>query len=201
MKANNKISPFDQLMSNYLIQNNKGALSNSGGTEAEVVFSREFDAKLSDEKINSLLNSLESNLSKETLGSLIGKAIRSQNKAETELLEKTGLTISLMESIKTDMVYTNSIPVKSLARLIKLLNLSVDVVKEAINITFDKLSTENKLFANVPSGTMPAFRKGASRAEINLDYKGLKSDESYLYQNKEAMDKYTNRLGELFNEL
>lgn len=200
MKANNKIQPFDNLLANYIVQEDKEVLSVAGQSEAETIFNKKFETKLSVDKVKTLLSALQENLSKDTLGSLVTNALVSESPSESELQQKTGLTPSLIDAIKLDMVFTNSIPVKSLVKLIKTLNLSIEKVQEAINNTFDKLSVESKLFLTVPTNALPSFRKGTSRHDLALDYKKMKSDESYLYQNKESLEKYTNRLIELYKE-
>ena len=113
----------------------------------------------------------------------------------------TGLTSSLLEDIKADMVFTNSVPVRSLVKLLKLLNVTLDKAQVAIDTTFEKLSVESKMFLTLPVKAQPSFRKTSSSNTSGINLMCLKSDESYLYQNKEALEKYTKRLGELFNEL
>ena len=83
----------------------------------------------------------------------------------------------------------------------KLLNVSIEKAQAAIETTFEKLSAESKMFLTVPVNAQPSFRKGASSNAVGFDLIRLKSDESYLYQNKEALDKYTKRLDELYSEL
>jgi hypothetical protein len=175
-------------------------VSDSLDKEAETVFDKQFSAVMSREKASVLLSSLTQSLSKDTLGSLIQKSLSTSPLSISEMLSNTGLTTSLLEDLKADMVFTNSIPVKSLVKLLKLLNVSLDKAQEAINTTFERLSAESKMFLTIPVKAQPTFRKGSSN-NADFDLIRLKSDESYLYQNKEALDKYIKRLGELYNEL
>jgi hypothetical protein len=200
MTAKNK-NPFDRFLLNYFILEDNRITLGFSENEAEVIFNKQYEAKLSSYKIELMLDALKNELSKDTLGTLIAKSIQEKQIKELELLQKTGLTPSLIEAVKTDMIFTNSIPVKSLVKLVKALSLSINSVKEAINTTFDKLSVENKLFLSTPQNVQPSFRRGITHQDIAFDYKNLKSDESYLYQNKEALDMYTSRLTELYNEI
>lgn len=197
----NHKNPFDAFLANYFILEDTRASSFLIESEAELIFNKKFENNISTERINKLISDVSNELSKQTLGNVITSAIFTMHASGQDLQQKTGLTPSLIEAVKTDMVFTNSIPVRSLVKLIKMLNISVDKVKEAIDVTFDKLSVENKLFNSIPADTMPAFRKGFSHQDITLEYKSLKSDESYLYQNKEALNLYTKRLSELYNEI
>lgn len=202
MKQHKNITPFDDLLMAYITRESHNSfVSASLDKEAETVFSKKFAAAMPKDKVNTLLSSLAQSLSKDTLGSLVQKALTESNKSVSELQSATGLTPSLLGDIKTDMVFTNSIPVKSLTKLLKLLNVSFEKAKAAIDATFERLSTESKMFLSIPNNAQPTFRKSASNKVSGLDLTRVKSDESYLYQNKEALDKYTNRLCELYNEL
>jgi len=202
MKQNNKMKPFDNLLMAYITKESQDTfVSSSSDKESEIVFTKQFSAELTKEKTNALLSSLAQSLSKDTLGSLVEKALAQNIKPVTELQPLTGLSPSLLEDIKTDMVFTNSVPVKSLVKLLKFLNISLDKAQAAINVTFDKLSAESKMFLSIPVNTQPAFRKNVSHSDSAFDFKRVKSDESYLYQNKEALEKYTKRFAELYNEL
>lgn len=202
MKQDKNIKPFDNLLMAYITkESQKSVVSISADKEAEIVFGKQFSDALPKEKAKVLLSSLAQSLSKDTLGSLVQKALETNNASVVELQSKTGLTPSLLEAIKTDMVFTNSIPVKSLIRLLKLLNVTIEKAQAAIDTTFNKLSAESKMFLSISINAQPAFRKGMSRGEFGFDFKRVKTDESYLYQNKEALDKYTKRLTELYNEI
>lgn len=202
MKPNKNRTPFDNLLMAYITKESQHSfVSASADKEAEIVFSKQFNVLMPQEKANALLSSLAQSLSKDTLGSLVQKALSNSNTSVADLQSNTGLTPSLLEDIKTDMVFTNSVPVRSLVKLLKLLNVSIEKAQAAIDITFEKLSAESKMFLTVPVNAQPAFRKGASNNAAGFDLMRLKSDESYLYQNKEALDKYTKRLGELYTEL
>ena len=202
MKQDKITNPFDNLLMAYITYEGQGNfVSTSFDKEAEIVFSKQFETTLPKEKVNILLSSLSQSLSKETLGTLVSKALVANTLPEAELQSKTGLSSSLLEAIKSDMIFTNSVPIKSLVRLLKLINISLGKAQSAINATFEKLSTESKLFLSVPSKAQPAFRKGTSFSSTNFDFKRLKSDESYLYQNKEALEKYAKRFTELYDEI
>jgi hypothetical protein len=201
MKQQNNIHPFDNLLLAYIAsQNQDNLVSGYMDKEAEIVFSKQFDVFLPKEKADALISALAESLSKDSLGSLVQKGLLAAAVPISELQMTTGLTPSLLEDIKTDMVFTNSVPVRSLVKLLKLLNISLDKAQAAIQTTFEKLSAESKMFLSIPAKVQPAFRKGMTHGDTSFDFKRLRSDESYLYQNKEALNKYTNRLSELYSE-
>lgn len=202
MEPNKNRTPFDNLLMAYITRESQNSfISASADKEAEIVFTKQFDVEMPKEKEALLLSSLAVSLSKDTLGTLVQRALTANDDNIANLHINTGLTPSILEDISEDMVFTNSIPVKSLAKLLKLLNISIEIAKAAIDTTFDKLSAESKMFLSIPVNAQPSFRKSGSNNPISFDLKRLKSDESYLYQNRDALDKYTSRLTELYSEL
>jgi hypothetical protein len=201
MKQSNKIQPFDNLLLAYITsQDQENIVSNSSDKEAGIVFSKQYDFALPKQKVESMLSELATSLSKDSLGVLVQRGLAASASSVTDIQSVTGLTPSLLEDIKADMVFTNSIPIRSLVKLLKLLNISLDKAQAAIQTTFEKLSAESKMFLSIPAKVQPAFRKGMTHGDASFDFKRLRSDESYLYQNKEALDKYTNRLSEIYQE-
>lgn len=201
MKQFNKIPPFDNLLLAYITsQDQENLVSGSSDKEASIVFSKQYDVVLQKQKVDTMLAELTRSLSKDSLGVLVQKGLESTTIPVTEIQSVTGLTPSLLEDIKQDMVFTNSVPVRSLVKLMKFLNISLDKAQAAIQTTFEKLSAESKMFLSIPAKAQPSFRKGMTHGDASFDFKRLRSDESYLYQNKEALDKYTNRLAEIYQE-
>lgn len=202
MKQNSNIPPFDNLLMAYVTKGNRQFfVSSTIDKEAEIAFSSSYPMTLSEDKQSALLSSLSKSLSLDTLGTLVNKGISNANPSSEELHLKTGLTPSLIEAVKNDMVFTNSIPVKSLIKLLKYLGVSIENALAAIERTYEKLSAESRMFLSVPASTQPSFRKGVTGMDTGIDVTRLKSDESYLYQNREALGKYTSRLVELYNEI
>lgn len=201
MKKDKRLLPFENILTGYFTGKNPQSLNSMVEIEAKFVFTQPITVSMPEVRIDRMVNSLTLELSKDSLGTIVSKSLAEQNLSENQLQEKTGLTPSLVEAIKKDLVFTNSIPVKSLAKLIKLLNLGMEAALAAIQVTFDKLQTESRSFVSVPLNIQPSFRKGMIRGEIGKDLAHLKSDESYLYQNEEALNKYTSRLVYLFNTL
>jgi len=200
MGNKDKILPFEELLARYVLADYGQANSTLVDKESDLVFSSKLEVSLTEGKRDKMLLSLYNVLSKPTLGMLIGEALEKSEIDSTEIQSVTGLTSSVLTIIKDDMAFTNTIPVKSLARLLKFLELPLSKVKVAIEQTYDKLITESHMFNAIPVNVQPAFRKGAKKGE-HMDISHKKANESYLYQNKEALDMYINRLSELYNDL
>ena len=171
MKQDKNIKPFDNLLMAYITNLSQGNyIMESSSKEAEIVFTKNYQDILPEEKVSTLLSSLEQSLSKDTLGSLVQKALSVSKTSTDDVHIATGLTSSLLEDIKADMVFTNSVPVRSLVKLLKLLNVTLEKAQTAIDATFEKLSVESKMFLTLPVKAQPSFRKAASNntSGINL---------------------------------
>ncbi|MCO5950526.1 hypothetical protein [Mucilaginibacter flavidus] len=201
MKTNEKILPFENLLSAYITNDHSQSMDVTIEQESGYIFSVPVTVSLSDHKVDRLLASLQKSLSKETLGALVTTSLGKAQTSPEEIYKLTGLTTSVLDAIKDDLAFTNSIPVKSLVKLLKYLSIPLAEVKKAIDQTFEKLISENKMFLAMPVSAQPYFRKGVKRGDLGTELLHLKADESYLYQNKEALEKYTNRLSELYNEM
>lgn len=83
--------------------------------------------------------------------------------------------------------------------LLSYLNISFSSAEKGIRKTFELLQA--KLSPTLNSHSVhPAFRAGLflSKSDYNAHFANL-SDGKELYENKEALDKYLNRLNELLN--
>lgn len=115
MKQDKNIKPFDNLLMAYITNMSQGSfITESSSKEAEIVFEKDFKVILPQVKVNTLLSSLEQSLLKDTLGSLVQKALSENKTSSDDIQIATGITSSLLEDIKADMVFTNSVPVRSI---------------------------------------------------------------------------------------
>ncbi len=199
MKKEKNLLPFENILTAYISGKEQRLPSHVVDNEAALVFQQPMENRMATEKTTRLIDALVLELSKDSLGSIIAQAAEKKKVSDPELQLRTGLTPSLIEAIKRDMVFTNSVPVKSLVKLLKLLGLEIDKTLDAIQVTFEKLQTEARTIGLPSTKLQPSYRKGMIRPELSKDLSGIKSDESFLYQNKEALSNYTNRLTELYN--
>jgi hypothetical protein len=105
---------------------------------------------------------------------------------------------TVIEALCNDAVYPNNVPIQALKKLVMELRLSFLLVKEAVLKTFSLLQQQAAL--KDLSGAAPAFRKGHHLFRDGQAANRSDGDGNELFENKEALDKYLNRLGELMNE-
>jgi len=135
-----------------------------------------------------------------TLGEVLQDTMTKTNCSPEELSAMTGLDLNVIEGLKTDQIFTNSIPIHGLRRLLTTLKISFDQAETAIYSTFEKLIA-------VPSEESTSFALKHRRRWQNerlsfTNYSGdSKSKGKYLYKNKPALSKYVKRLQELYTDL
>lgn len=200
MKQQDNIQPFETWMRAYLATNSQ---TNAAGIdkESELVFSKHFDATLPAEKAQTLLSTLEKHLTEPTLGSLVHTAMARAGKSAAQVQNATGLPPSLLEDIREDVAFPNSIPVRSLVKMMHLLQITLDDALAAINTTYERLRDETRMMQAVPAEIRPVFRRNTPSHVNDPESIRFISDAGYLYKNRKALDKFTARLCELYEEM
>ena len=200
MKQQDNRQPFETWMRAYVATNSQ--MSAAGiEKESELVFSKQFDQVLPSAKAQSLLSALEQHLAAPTLGSLVHTAMAKAGKSAVQVQNATGLPPSLLEDIREDATFPNSIPVRSLVKMLHLLQISLDDALAAINTTYERLRDETRMMQAVPAEIRPVFRRNIPSHVNDPESIRFISDAGYLYKNRKALDKFTARLCELYQEM
>lgn len=198
MKEN---TPFNSLLQALMMRSSTDLFSDGlQEIEASTVFGKTYQKQISTAKMETMIQSLVNELSKDTLGILVSKAMAEQNVISEQVLEQTGLTPNTLTDIREDAIFTNSIPVRSLAKLLKTLKISIKEALGAIDQTFEKLILEGQVMSQLSTSAKPIYRKGSLGKDYGFDISRFKSDGGYLFQNKEALEQYEQRLVQLYNE-
>lgn len=200
MKQQDNRQPFETWMRAYVATNSQ--MSAAGiDKESELVFSKQFDPVLPFAKAQSLLSALEKHLSEPTLGSLVHSAMSKAGKSAAQVQNATGLPPSLLEDIREDSTFPNSIPVRSLVKMLHLLQITLEDALAAINTTYERLRDETRMMEAVPAEIRPVFRRNMPSHVNDPESIRFISDAGYLYKNRKALDKFTARLCELYQEM
>jgi len=147
-----------------------------------------------------LMGGLKELLKQMSFGQLLTHAIADQKVSAVSLAEETGLPESVLAELRQDEVFANNVPIIFLKKLLKTLNISFQVADKAIRNTYELLQHRVFSVASYEAVT-PAFKKGGSlpSRESFIKNKPKTSTGKELFQNKEALDRYLNRLDELMN--
>lgn len=192
MKNYNTIDPIDEALRLVFLNANSIDASNDLNRITEM----DYSVNISSDKAKKMVDDLYEKLAVDSLGVLITKAIGIE-KAEVErIAAESNLPVVTIEQLQGDIILANSIPVIPFKNLLKKLNIPFDKAKEAIIKSFHILKNDMALPSYSISSIKLARRRNA-RAAIFSSKIG-KSENQYLFQNEEALNKYLNRLSELF---
>lgn len=197
MGSENKVDRFDEIMRTiYLDQ-----VKSMGAEQLQQALFKVQSGNNGDvtpdykERTITLLAAMMHQLS---FGQLLQEAMQQQNITEPLLVGNTGLTLFVIDELKSDGIYPNNVPIQLFKKLVMTLKLSYSNVKAAALKTVSLLK-QQAVVSDV-SGHLPTFRKGYEQFSSNQIRKSHDSDGKELFENEEALNKYLNRLEELMNE-
>jgi len=144
-----------------------------------------------------LLDRLEKLMHTLSFGQLLQRSMAAQQLDARALAKTAGLPDAVITDLINDTTYTNNVPVKLFRQLLVQLNLSFEQVKAAVLKTFDLLQTSTVLKQPSFGVFEPAFRKGYYAAGEPLAKTTPASDGRELFENRESLNRYLDRLNEL----
>ena len=189
------IDPIEEaLRLNYLNANSLDA-----SKELNRIMEGKYSVEISSEKAKQMVNSLYEKLAVDSLGIIISKAIETGNIKVEEIATESSLPIMTIEQLQADLILANSIPVISFKNLLKRLQIPFDKAQEAIIKTFHILKNDLAFSPSTVTAMRLAYRRRNTKSSTSFNTKASKAENLYLFQNEEALNKYLNRLGELYN--
>ena len=198
---NNKtiIDPVDEALRLVYLNANSEQSNIDLPTELNHLINTQYSVQVSLDEGRRMVNSLYEKLAVDSLGILISKAMEKEGLNIEEIAIESGLPTTSIEQLQADLILANSIPVISFKALLKKLQIPFDKAKEAITKTFHILKSEMDFSPSTISSMQLAFRRRNTKDASSFSLKASKSENQYLFQNEEALNKYLNRLGELYN--
>jgi hypothetical protein len=199
MNDHKNIDRFDELLRLVYLEQVK----NMDADQMQQQLSRVLDSKtlsISSANEDSIMTRLIALMQQPSFGQLIQRAMKESNVEDKVLVEKTGMTPTLINGLKNDAIYPNNVPIQLFKQLIMTLHLPYMTVKGAVLKTFGQLKNQIGLNEATAFGFVPAFRK----AHEQINHESVRgdsiSDGNELFENEEALNKYLNRLEELMTE-
>jgi len=198
MNTPNKIDTLDEALRVIFLESAKeGKDINSEQEMKQILSSANF--VMSDAKKNLLLEKLNAVSTSLSFGQLLQKVIIEMGINVVTVAEKSSLPVDIIESLKSDSLYTNNIPIKLFKNLVSFLNIPFKAVEESVRKTFEILQSPAAAKSDSFSGFSPAFRKGYYASRESLTKNTPATDGKELFENKESLEKYLTRLNELMN--
>jgi hypothetical protein len=158
--------------------------------------SAQYKSKPSEGMAEKMIGKLYERLSADSLGVLITNAVSKAKIKTEELAAKSNLPVTTIEQLQADRLLANSIPVISFKNLLKSLQIPFSKAEQAINKTFQILKNEVAFSPSTLGLLQLSFRRRNSATALNS--KARETENQYLFQNEEALQKYLKRLKDLY---
>lgn len=196
---NKKIDAVDEALKlTYLSGDTEQSDPLDAGVQLSYILKSDYPVQMPDKLSAKMVDELYEKLAVDSLGILLENALKVTAIATEELAVEASLPASTIELLKEDAILANSIPVMSFLYLLHKLNIPFHKVEEAIHKTFELLKNEAAFSQTAMGGLQLAYRRRNVRTSHFIHSKTGNSERQYLFQNKEALNKYVRRLGELY---
>lgn len=190
----NKIDPIDELLRILYLENIK--------TEDSDVYEPLYHldklprhAKMSKYRKQQLFEKLSmQKAAAPTLGQLLNDYIRNQGFTIEKLAGQVKLAPQRLNSLIEDELIPNLVPVVRLKNLLTILQISFEEAKKGIWRTYEYLEEKNIETGSIESMQVSSRISHGKNKTTNITGEG---DLESLYLNREALEKYVNRLEEL----
>ena len=174
-------------------------LNDIPGSELSLILSGSPATEMPVSRKEELLTKLGVLMNSPSLGQILQQQLLASAVTAEQVADSIKLPTQVVNDLIADNIYTNNVPIVLFKNLLSYLSISFSVAEKGIRKTFELL--QNKFASHQSNlGLHPAFRSGMfmSKQDNTLPYAKV-TDGKELYENKEAIDKYLNRLSELLN--
>lgn len=192
---NHIIDPIEEALK--LIYLSASSLDSS--EELNRITESKYPIEISSDNAKKMVSSLYEKLAVDSLGVLISKAIEDKKFNTAAIATESSLPVTTIEQLKADLILANSIPVISFKNLLKNLQIPIEKAHEAIIKTFHVLKSDLTLSPSAVSSMRLSYRRRNTKSSTDFMSKANKSENQFLFQNEEALNKYLNRLNELYS--
>jgi hypothetical protein len=150
---------------------------------------------MSESREADLFSQLEVVLEKVSLGVMLKEAMGTYHFSQEKLSAETSLPAHVLGDLLEDKLYPNNVPIMIFRELLNQLHITFAAAESAILTTFRKL--QDQVREPVYQVSSPIYRKRHFLTKGVPASGAPKRDGKELYENREALDKYLNRLKEL----
>ncbi|MBC8052159.1 MAG: hypothetical protein H7Y13_03775 [Sphingobacteriaceae bacterium] len=194
----NNIDIIDEALRIVYLENAKILENVNQEKELELILHQSDSYEMSFEMSSLLLQKLEDVAFSMSFGEVLKQKLKDMSMAEVALSQQTKLPLPVIASLLSDSIYTNNVPIVILKNLLNVLKINFEAAEKSIRKTFEILQSRDVDTALI-SGLNPIYRKGLFISKETLSSVSNRNEGKELYENKESMEKYLNRLEELLN--
>lgn len=192
------IDPLDEAL-RLLVLENADELEFNQTVKGMVFMEENIEVEMSAVGKEKLISSLTSLLTSPSFGDIIKAQMEKVQLDATRLSQETQLPETLIEELTMDRFYVNNVPIKFFKRLLNTLQITFESAESAVRKTFTMLqSQQNDYAASVL--LRPSFRKSLMVSSDEVTDMMTSNKGKELFENKEALDKYLQRLNELMQD-
>jgi hypothetical protein len=196
MNKSNTINNLEEALRIFWLENSQTAALNLSEKEIRLILSSEDNTFQMDKtKREQLINRLYETMHNVSLGQLLNESIKAQKIKAKELAKESQLPLDVLKKLVKDSMFPNNVPVLLLRRLLDHLGIKFIDAKKAILKTFEILQ-RNVMISLGNNHLRVTSRKDVLGTGTSLR-RGKRPDGKELYENKESLLKYLDKLEEL----
>lgn len=192
----NKIDKVDEALRILWLDAGTNASESDACNQLAGILQEPVHAEMPKEDQAKLMDDLFVTMSTISLGELIVEKMQSMAIPIKILAEQVKLSEERIDQLKKDEIYPNSVPVVLLKDFLEKLSIGFHLAEKGILKTFEVVRQRLR----VPAvACKPVFRRSSSREDSDMGG-ALRKTKTDLYENKEALFNYLNKLEELMTQ-
>ncbi len=195
MAQREKLNSLDELLRIYWLESAKELNHGLTSKELKLILEQKQSVSMPRNRYYDLIEKLHDKVSNISLGKVITQAIEEKKLTDNHVLEATAIPLDVIKDLKTDEIFTNTIPVMLLKKLFEFLSITFDKAEHAILTTYEIVTRKNMTPENnISIVTYSRRENSSSDGALRI---GGRLERKQLYENKESLEMYMRKLKEL----
>jgi hypothetical protein len=199
MNKNKTIHTLQEALRIFWLENAQSAGTKLSERDLELILSADdatFD--MSEAKKKQLINRLYDTVSGPSLGVLVTTELKTKGISNKKFAEQIDIPVAVLDELKQDKLYPNSIPVLAMKDLLNTLGIAFRQAKQAMLKTYELIKMNVNITGKACEGQV-SYRKGNEEEDTGMRVKN-RSDGGGLFENRESLEKYLAMLEEEMSE-
>lgn len=200
MNKNKTIHTLQEALRIFWLENAQTADPKLSERDLELILSADdatFD--MSETKKKLLINRLYDTVNGPSLGALVTAELKTKNISDKKFAAQTDIPATVLQDLKQDKLYPNSIPVLAMKDMLNVLGIPFQQAMKAILKTYELIKVNVTMSGKACEGQV-SYRKGNEEDETDTGMKNNRPDGGGLFENRKSLEKYLSMLGEEMSE-
>jgi len=195
MAQKEKLNSLDELLRIYWLESAKELNHGLTAKELKLILEQKQSVSMPKDRYYDLIEKLHDKVANISLGKVITQAIEEKKLTDSQVLEATTIPLDVIKDLKADVIFTNTIPVLLLKKLLEFLSITFDKAEQAILNTYEIVTRKNMAPENNISIVTYSRRENSTGDKLLKI--GGRLERKQLYENKESLEMYMGKLKEL----